>query len=75
VRSFVAAIFEQHNRDHAGSSERFQRCTLLPTPPRLDHNETTDKGYINQVAVLTHRADVVAKLYEEPPGDAVIELY
>jgi feruloyl-CoA synthase len=74
VRRFFAAIFEQHNREHPGSSERFQRCTLLPTPPRLDHNETTDKGYINQVAVLTHRADVVAKLYEEPSGDAVIVL-
>src|SRR6266508_1517553 len=74
VRDFFTEIFEQHNREHEGSSERFLRCMLLTTPPRLDHNETTDKGYINQLAVLTHRADLVAKLYDEPPAAEVIVL-
>ena len=52
---------EQHNREHESSSERFLRCIVLTTAPRLDQNETTDKGYINQLAVLTHRADLVAQ--------------
>ena len=47
---------------------------ILTTPPRLDQNETTDKGYINQIAVLNHRADLVAQLYAEMPGAEVIVL-
>jgi feruloyl-CoA synthase len=46
----------------------------LTDPPRLDKNETTDKGYINQAAVLNHRADIVEALYAEPPPDGVIVL-
>ena len=74
VRAFFAAIFAQHNREHPGSSERFERCLLLTTPPRLDDNETTDKGYINQNAVLTHRADLVEQLYDRNPAPEVIVL-
>ncbi len=74
VRGLFAEIFEQHNREHEGGSERFLRCMVLTTPPRLDQNETTDKGYINQLAVLTHRADLVAQLYAEMPVAEVIVL-
>ena len=74
VRGLFAEIFEQHNREHEGGSERFLRCMVLTTPPRLDQNETTDKGYINQIAVLTHRADLVAQLYAEMPVAEVIVL-
>jgi feruloyl-CoA synthase len=72
VRTFFAEIFTQHNREHIGTSETFRRCLLLTTPPRLDYNETTDKGYINQIAVLRNRADLVEQLYQEQPGLEVI---
>lgn len=65
-------VFKRHNAAQRGSSGRFERFTLLKIPPRLDKNETTDKGYINQVAVLSHRADIVERLYAEPPPDEVI---
>jgi feruloyl-CoA synthase len=67
-------VFKQHNAAQSGSSGRFERFTLLTIPPRLDKGETTDKGYINQAAVLTHRADIVERLYAEPPSDEVIVL-
>jgi feruloyl-CoA synthase len=37
---------------------------LLSEPPTIDKGEITDKGSINQRAVLTHRADTVAALHE-----------
>jgi feruloyl-CoA synthase len=42
---------------------RVGRVLLLVEPPSIDGNEITDKGYINQRAVLERRADLVAKLY------------
>jgi feruloyl-CoA synthase len=32
-------------------------------PPSIDANEITDKGYMNQRAVLERRKDLVEKLY------------
>ena len=74
VRTFFSEVFAQHNRTHLSSSERFARCLLLTTPPHLDANETTDKGYINQIAVLRNRAELVERLYQEEPDADVIVL-
>ncbi|VWB19148.1 feruloyl-CoA synthase [Burkholderia lata] len=46
-----------------GSSQRPARAVLLTAPPSLELGEITDKGYINQRAVLTLRADEVERLY------------
>lgn len=72
IRAFFTDIFARHNRDHPASSERIARFLLLDTPPRLDANETTDKGYINQIAVLRNRAREVERLYQEPPDVDVV---
>jgi feruloyl-CoA synthase len=37
---------------------------LLREPPSIDKGEVTDKGSINQRAVLTHRAALVDALYD-----------
>jgi feruloyl-CoA synthase len=74
IVGFFRNVFEQHNTTQSGSSGRFERFTLLTTPPRLDKNETTDKGYINQAAVLSRRADMVERLYADPPSDEIIVL-
>ena len=47
-----------------GSANRIARMCLLSEPPTIDRGEITDKGSINQRAVLTHRADIVAALHE-----------
>lgn len=72
IAMFFRDIFKKHNATHGGSSGRFERFVLLTDPPRIDRNETTDKGYINQSAVLSHRADIVEKLYAEPLSDDIV---
>jgi feruloyl-CoA synthase len=57
-----------------GSSSYATRAVLLKDPPSIDGGEITDKGYINQRAVLQRRALAVQALYEEPPDDDVILL-
>src|SRR5262249_46487229 len=51
----------------AGSSRRVERLLLLTEPARLDAGEITDKGYVNQRATLTRRADLVEALYTDAP--------
>jgi feruloyl-CoA synthase len=47
-----------------GSANRVARLCLLAEPPTIDRGEITDKGSINQRAVLSHRANIVAALHE-----------
>jgi len=46
-----------------GSSMHPRRLLIMTEPPSIDANEITDKGYINQRAVLERRAALVEKLY------------
>ena len=50
-----------------GSSTHVARAVLLAAPPSSDAGEVTDKGSINQRAVMTARARLVDDLYAEPP--------
>ncbi|PAU74833.1 feruloyl-CoA synthase [Halomonas salipaludis] len=67
--STVRERFRQMLRDldatSTGSSTRVRRVLLLDEPPRLDANEVTDKGSINQRAVLDNRAAAVDELYRD----------
>jgi feruloyl-CoA synthase len=55
-----------------GSSTQVCRITLLATPPSLDIGEMTDKGSINQRAVLANRAGLVEELYAAVPPRHII---
>jgi feruloyl-CoA synthase len=55
-----------------GSSTRVARAALMSEPPSLDAGEITDKGSINQRAVLGRRAALVEDLYRQPPPEHVI---
>jgi len=55
-----------------GTSSRVTRAVLLADPPSLDIGEMTDKGSINQRAVLAHRAAIVEELYAAAPPSHVI---
>ncbi len=57
-----------------GSSNRITRAILLDTPLSIDRGEVTDKGSINQRAVLEHRADLVQELYAPIPSERMITL-
>jgi feruloyl-CoA synthase len=51
----------------AGSSTYPARILVMTEPPSIDANEITDKGYINQRAVLERRGALVEKLYSDSP--------
>ena len=55
-----------------GSSTRVQRAMILDAPLSIDAGEITDKGSLNQRAVLKSRAQMIADLYAEPPSSSVI---
>jgi feruloyl-CoA synthase len=55
-----------------GSSNRVARAIVLEEPPSLDAGETTDKGSINQRAVLARRAALVDELYAGSPRVLVV---
>ena len=50
-----------------GSSTHPTRALIMTEPPSIDANEITDKGYMNQRAVLARRAALVEKLYAGGP--------
>ncbi|HEY7843940.1 MAG TPA: feruloyl-CoA synthase [Bradyrhizobium sp.] len=57
-----------------GSSTRITRAILLDTPLSIDRGEVTDKGSINQRAVVEHRNTSVEELYATTPSPRVITL-
>ena len=63
----------QSRRDAgAGSSQGPTRALVMTTPPDPDAGEITDKGYINQGAVLSRRTEAVAAMYAASPCEDVI---
>ncbi len=64
VRTFFRDLLERLNRESTGSATAIARLRLLDVPPSLDLGEVTDKGSINQRAVLTHRADLVDAMHD-----------
>ncbi|MDB5730426.1 MAG: AMP-dependent synthetase and ligase [Variovorax sp.] len=65
----VQARFQQVLNDLAktatGSAGRIARMHLMAEPPSIDKGEVTDKGSINQRAVLKHRAALVEALHAD----------
>jgi feruloyl-CoA synthase len=54
------------------SSTQVARALLLDEGPSIAHGEITDKGYLNQRAILARRAALVNHLYQDPPPSDVI---
>ena len=55
-----------------GSSSYATRAVLLAEPPSVDRGEITDKGYLNQRAVLAHRSTLVELVYRTEADSRVI---
>ncbi len=56
----------------AGSSRCPVRALVLASPPDIDAGEITDKGYINQRAVLLRRAGEVERLHADAHDPDVV---
>ncbi len=63
VRSKFAELLDSLAAKSTGSSTRIAALTLLVDPPSIDLGEVTDKGSINQRAVLGARSDLVERLH------------
>ena len=69
VRAFFQALVDRQWRAGTGSANRVARAHVLVDPPSIDQGEITDKGSINQRAVLKNRAALVDALYVGATAD------
>ncbi|MGA2995728.1 feruloyl-CoA synthase [Bradyrhizobium sp.] len=72
VRRAFRQRFAAFHSAATGSSTRVARALLLDAPLSIDRGEVTDKGSINQRAVLDHRRATVETLYSPTPDADVI---
>lgn len=74
------AVVRRHLQDRlttfaagaTGSTSRVTKMLLMEEPPSLDAGEVTDKGSLNQRAILARRTALVDDLYTEPQPSRVI---
>ena len=65
VKSHFQNVVNQLATNSTGSATRIARLHLMDQPPSIDLGEVTDKGSINQRAVLKHRESLVNALHEQ----------
>ena len=63
LAAHVRTVLQRLRHEGGGSSQCPTRAIVQAEPPSADAGEITDKGYINQRAVLERRAAEVAALY------------
>ncbi len=71
VRTHFQAVVNILASHATGSAGRVARLCLLSVPPTIDKGEITDKGSINQRAVLQRRDDLVEALHGDTLADAI----
>lgn len=72
VLSFFQDLVSRLHSQGTGSATRIARALILREAPSLDRGEITDKGSINQRAVLSHRAALVEALYQQNDGEVLL---
>jgi feruloyl-CoA synthase len=72
VRGRFAELLVKLAAISPGSSTRVERAILMTEPPSMDKGEMTDKGSINQRAVLKNRSALVDELYAVPLSSRII---
>jgi feruloyl-CoA synthase len=74
IRAAFRDRFQKLLANATGSSTRITRAVLLDSPLSIDRGEVTDKGSINQRAVIEHRSGLIDLLYSPTPPAHVIAL-
>ena len=74
IREAFRERFAKFLATSTGSSTRITRAILLDSPLSIDRGEVTDKGSINQRAVLDRRSGLIDELYSPTPAAHVITL-
>src|SRR3989344_2900077 len=70
----LRGVMQARRTAGAGSSQCPARALVMAAPPDPDAGEITDKGYINQGAVLSRRAAQVELLHASPAAPNVISI-
>ena len=65
VQAHFQDVLNQLAQTSSGSANHIARLHLMDVPPSIDLGEVTDKGSINQRAVLKHREPLVNALHEQ----------
>lgn len=65
VQDHFQGVLDALARQATGSANRVARVALLDEPPSIDIGEVTDKGSINQRAVLKHRDALVQAFHDD----------
>ncbi len=63
VQAHFQGVLDELAAQATGSATRIARAHLLHAPPSIDKGEITDKGSVNQRAVLKHRADLADAMH------------
>ncbi len=74
VKSAFRELMRAQAKSATGSSSRVARLALLAAPPSIDKGEVTDKGSLNQRALLANRAADVEAMYADAPAPHVVRM-
>jgi feruloyl-CoA synthase len=74
VRAHFQSLLESCAANATGSSHRVVRAILAEEPPSLDAGEITDKGSLNQRAILDRRATIVEELYAPESSPRIFKI-
>jgi feruloyl-CoA synthase len=69
IRGAIAQGLARLKAESGNSSGHATRALLLAEPASVDGGEITDKGYINQRAVLARRASALATLDDDASAE------
>ena len=72
MRAFFQRLVDVLHSSGTGSATRVARALVLAESPSIDRGEITDKGSINQRAVLTHRDADVKRMYAGRDRDVLV---
>jgi feruloyl-CoA synthase len=74
VRAKFQSLLESFAAESTGSSNRVERALLAVDPPSLDAGEITDKGSLNQRAILDRRSALVEQLYGSHSSSRILRI-
>jgi feruloyl-CoA synthase len=64
IQNFINELVENLGKNATGSATRVVKAVIAIEPPSIDLGEITDKGSLNQRAVLKYRAELVEQMYK-----------
>ncbi|MEZ4848696.1 MAG: AMP-binding protein [Bacteroidia bacterium] len=74
LKEELGKVLEEFAKKSKGSSTLIKKILVAPFTLSAENNEVTDKGSINQRAVLTNRAEYVEMIYTDNKNELIIEL-